>query len=177
MCLLSFLLLHNQLFYLENHALPNYSHLYMKYKQHLITSQLLMWEMYFLISQNPLIKSGMVVFYSNYKHMEVKVNFLPYLKLFWWSWIKNNTNCSNVWVEKNKLITPNILHIKPNIFRRQSDDSMCDFKCITFIECMTVGKTLSDYTNLFSLNACHRNDKTIYKQLKENARLNFRLKE
>ena len=82
-----------------------------------------------------------------------------------------------MWVEKNKLITPNILHIKPNIFRKQSDDSMCDFKCITFIECMIVGKTLLDYTNLFSLNAYHRNDKTICKQLKKNARPNFRLKE
>ena len=82
-----------------------------------------------------------------------------------------------MWVEKNKLIAPNILHIKPNIFRKQYDDSMCDFKCITFIECMIVGKTLLDYTNSFSLNAYHRNDKTIYKQLKENARLNSRLKE
>ena len=103
MCLLSFLLLHNQLFYLENHALPNYSHLYMKYKQHLITSQLLMWEMYFLISQNLLIKSGMAIFYSNYKHMEVKVNFLPYLKLFWWSWIKNNTVQMCEWKKINSL--------------------------------------------------------------------------
>ena len=56
-----------------------------------------------------------------------------------------------MWVEKNKLITPSILHIKPNIFRKQSDDSMCDFKCITFIECMIVGKTLLDYTNYFLL--------------------------
>ena len=56
-----------------------------------------------------------------------------------------------MWVEKNKLITPNILHIKPNIFRKQSDDSMCDFKCITFIECMIVGKTLLDYTSYFLL--------------------------
>ena len=35
----------------------------------------------------------------------------------------------------------------------QDDDSiMCGFYCITFIEYMLVGKTLLDYSNLFSPN-------------------------
>ena len=38
----NFALLHNQVFYLVIHVLPNYCQLYMKYKQHLITIQLLM---------------------------------------------------------------------------------------------------------------------------------------
>ena len=38
----NFLLLHNQLFCLVIHVLPNHSQLYMKYKQHLITIQLLL---------------------------------------------------------------------------------------------------------------------------------------
>ena len=43
--------------------------------------------------------------------------------------------------------------ITHNIFRIQNNDSiMCGFYCIAFIESMIVGKTLLDYTNLFSLN-------------------------
>ena len=38
-----------------------------------------------------------------------------------------------------------------NIFGIESDDSiMCGFYCIAFIEYMIAGKTLLDYTNLFS---------------------------
>ena len=40
------LLLHNQVFYLLIHVLPNYSLLYIKYKQYLITIQPLMWEVW-----------------------------------------------------------------------------------------------------------------------------------
>ena len=39
---------------------------------------------------------------------------------------------------------------------------MCGFYCITFIEYMLSGKTLLDYTNLFSLIDYKENDKTIY---------------
>ena len=43
--------------------------------------------------------------------------------------------------------------ITQNIFRIQDDDSiMCEFYCIAFIEYMFAGKTLLDYTNLFSPN-------------------------
>ena len=50
----------------------------------------------------------------------------------------------------NKIRDKSITH---NIFRIQDNDSiMCGFYCIAFIEYMFVGKTLSDYTNLFSAN-------------------------
>ena len=57
----------------------------------------------------------------------------------------------------NKIRDKSITH---NIFRIQDNDSiMCGFYCIAFREYMFVGKTLSDYTNLFSAN--DYNDKII----------------
>ena len=43
---------------------------------------------------------------------------------------------------------------------------MCGFYCIAFIENMLAGKTLLDYTNLFSPNDYKKNDKIIYKYFK-----------
>ena len=41
-------------------------------------------------------------------------------------------------------------NIKTNIFRVPAFDSiMCGYFCIGFINCMFVGKTLTEYTNLF----------------------------
>ena len=45
---------------------------------------------------------------------------------------------------------------------------MCGFYCIAFIEYMLAGKTLLNYTNLFSPNNYKKNDKVIYKFLKTN---------
>ena len=43
--------------------------------------------------------------------------------------------------------------IKTNMFRIQAYDSiMCGYFCILFIEFMLKGKTLNDFTNLFSPN-------------------------
>ena len=43
--------------------------------------------------------------------------------------------------------------IKENIFRIQAYDSvMCGYYCVEFINYMLEGKTLFDYTNLFSSN-------------------------
>ena len=54
--------------------------------------------------------------------------------------------------------------ITHNIFRIQDNQSiMSGFYCIAFIEYMLAGKTLLDYTNLFSPNDYNRNDKIIYK--------------
>ena len=39
---------------------------------------------------------------------------------------------------------------------------MCAFYCIAFIEYIIAGKTLLDYTNLFSPNDYKKNDKIIY---------------
>ena len=44
-------------------------------------------------------------------------------------------------------------NIKTNIFRIQAFDSiMCGYFCIEFIDFMFKGKTLTEYTNLFSPN-------------------------
>ena len=55
-----------------------------------------------------------------------------------------------------------IARIKSNIFRIQAYDSiMCGYFCIEFIKYMLKGKTLSDYTNLFSPNDFKKNDQVI----------------
>ena len=52
--------------------------------------------------------------------------------------------------------------IKSNIFRIQAYDSiMCGYFCIEFINYMLKGKTLLDYTNLFSSNDFKKNDRVI----------------
>ena len=44
-------------------------------------------------------------------------------------------------------------NIKTNVFRIQAYDSiMCGYFCIGLIDFMLAGKTLTDFTNLFSLN-------------------------
>ena len=64
----------------------------------------------------------------------------------------------------NKIKDKSITH---NIFILQNDDCiMCGFYCITFIEYMLAGKTLLDYTNLFSPND-HKKNIKIYKYFKD----------
>ena len=61
--------------------------------------------------------------------------------------------------EINKFINNDI---KSNIFRIQAYDSiMCGYFCIEFIHYMLKGKTLLDYTNLFSPNDFKKNDQII----------------
>ena len=53
-------------------------------------------------------------------------------------------------------------NIKTNIFRMQAYDSiMCGYFCIGFIDFMLAGKTLTDFTNLFSPNNFKKNDDII----------------
>ena len=53
-------------------------------------------------------------------------------------------------------------NIITNIYRIQAYDSiMCGYFCIGFVDFMLKGKSLLDYTNLFSLN--EKNDKIILK--------------
>ena len=53
-------------------------------------------------------------------------------------------------------------NIKTNIFRVQAHDSiMCGYFCIGFIDFMFAGKTLTEYTNLFSQNKFKKNDDII----------------
>ena len=44
---------------------------------------------------------------------------------------------------------------------------MCGSHCIAFIKYMLAGKTLLDYTHLFSPNEYKKNDKTIYKHFRD----------
>ena len=57
---------------------------------------------------------------------------------------------------------------KSNIFRLQAYDSiMCGYYCIEFINYMLKGKTLLDYTNLFSPNDFKKNDQFIKRIFKK----------
>ena len=60
-------------------------------------------------------------------------------------------------------------NIKTNIFRIQAYESiMCGYFCIGFIDFMLVGKTLTEFTNLFSLNNFQKNDDMILKYFMSN---------
>ena len=53
-----------------------------------------------------------------------------------------------------------------NIYEIKAYDSiMCEYFCIGFIDFMLKGKSLFDYTNLFSLNAYEKNDEIILKPI------------
>ena len=55
-------------------------------------------------------------------------------------------------------------NITINIFRIQEYNSiMCGYFCIVFIEFMLEGKTLTEFTNLFSPNNFEENDDIILK--------------
>ena len=59
-------------------------------------------------------------------------------------------------------------HIKSNIFRIQAYDSiMCGYFCIELIHYMLKGKTLLDYTDLFSPNDFKKNDR-VFKRIFKN---------
>ena len=63
-------------------------------------------------------------------------------------------------------------NIKTNIFRMQAYDSiMCGYFCIGFINFMFKGKTLTEYTNLFSRNDFKRNDDTVLNYFMNNTYL------
>ena len=65
----------------------------------------------------------------------------------------------------NKLKDKSITH---NIFRIQDNGSvMSRFYCIAFIEYILAGKSLLDYTNLFSANDYRNDDKIIYKYFRD----------
>ena len=56
-----------------------------------------------------------------------------------------------------------------NIFRIQAYDSvMCGYFCIGFIDFMLKGKTLTDFTTLFSPNNFDKNDDIILKHFLTN---------
>ena len=59
-------------------------------------------------------------------------------------------------------------NIEANIYRVQANDSiMCGYFCIGFIDFMLAGKTLIDYTNLFSPYDFDKNDRIILSYFKD----------
>ena len=62
------------------------------------------------------------------------------------------------------------LSITTNVSRIQAYDSiMCRYFCIGFIDFMLKGKTLTEYTNLFSPNNFKKNDDIILNYFMNNA--------
>ena len=71
----------------------------------------------------------------------------------------------SIFLKKLKFIGNN--NVKPNIFRVQANDSViCGYFCIGFIGFMLVGKTLTDYTALFSPDDFNKNDQIILSYFK-----------
>ena len=63
-------------------------------------------------------------------------------------------------------------NIKTNIIKIEAYDSiMCGHFCIGFINFVFKGKTLTEYTNLFSPNGFKRNDDTILNYFMNNTYL------
>ena len=61
-------------------------------------------------------------------------------------------------------------NLRTNIFRIQTYDSiMCGYFCIGFINFMLKGKSLTEYTNLFSPTDFKENDDTILNDFMNNA--------
>ena len=59
-------------------------------------------------------------------------------------------------------------NMKANIYRIQANDSiMCSYFCVGFIDFMLAGKTLIDYTNLFSPYGFNKNDQIILSYFKD----------
>ena len=86
----------------------------------------------------------------------------------------NSFGVENIRKEIKTVINRNstsALHNKniTNIFRIQAYDSiMCGYFCIGFINFILAGKTLTEFTNLFSPNKFKRNDDIILKYFMTN---------
>ena len=73
----------------------------------------------------------------------------------------------NIYLEKSKKSIGNI-NIKANIYRVQANNSvMCGYFCIEFIDFILAGKTLINYTNLFSPYDFNKNDNIILSYFKD----------
>ena len=74
----------------------------------------------------------------------------------------------NKFINNDTTKPSSLKRIKSNIFRIQTYDSiMCRYFCIEFINYMLKGKTLLDYTNLFSPNDFKKNDRIIKRIFKD----------
>ena len=89
----------------------------------------------------------------------VKPKYTAYFDSFG---IKHISKEINKFIHNDMTKSSAIARIKSNIFRTQAYDSiMCGYFCIEFINYMLKGKTLLDYTNLFSRNDFKKNDQVI----------------
>ena len=74
----------------------------------------------------------------------------------------------NKFINNDKTKSSYLKRIKSNIFRIQAYDSiMCGYFCIEFINYMLKGKTLLDYTNLFSPNDFKKGNRVIKRLFKK----------
>ena len=74
----------------------------------------------------------------------------------------------NKFINNDTTKSSSLKRTKSNIFRIQAYDSiMCAYFCIEFIKYMLKGKTLLDYTNLFSPNDFKKNDQVIKRIFKK----------
>ena len=91
---------------------------------------------------------------------------IGFLYLLFISYFFDSFGIEHIPKEINKFINNN--NIESNIFRIQAYDSiMCGYFCIEFINYMLKGKTLLDYTNLFSPNDFKKNDQVIKRIFKK----------
>ena len=89
----------------------------------------------------------------------VKQKYMVYFDSFGIEYIPKEIN---KFINNDTTKSSAIARIKSNIFRIQAYDSiMCGYFCIEFINYMLKGKTLLDYTNLFSPNDFKKNDQVI----------------
>ena len=73
----------------------------------------------------------------------------------------------NIYLKKSKKTIGNV-NIKSKIYRVQATNSvMCGYFCIGFIDFMFAGKTLIDYTNMFSPYDFNKNDSIIFSYFKD----------
>ena len=97
---------------------------------------------------------------TNWVSLFVKPKYTVYFDSFGVEHIPKEIN---KFIANSDTTKPSYLErIKSNIFRLQVYDSiMCGYFCIEFIYYMLKGKTLLDYTNLFSSNEFKKNDRII----------------
>ena len=100
-----------------------------------------------------MVKANKVIYFDSFgvEHVPKEINKFTRSKDLG-SVVGNNDTTKSSYLER----------IESNIFRIQAYDSiMCGYFCIEFINYMLKGKTLLDYTNLFSHNDFKKNDRVI----------------
>ena len=99
------------------------------------------------------VKTNEVIYFASFseEHIPKEINKFT-----------GNSDTTNSTAEPSSLERSAIARIKNSIFRIQAYNSiMCGYFCIEFINYMLRGKTLLDYTNLFSPNNFKKNDQVI----------------